>query len=97
MVFILSVIGSFLLTVTLGVRQQYAAKCPKEYIAKTSLVGFVLIPIVGGAEGSLYSHSFSIPWWIFGLLNFVVICATSIAIIGISMIFKRIRKTYYQV
>lgn len=81
MIFLASTIISFLLTLYFGLRKSYAKINTPKYVTRSLIVGAVLIPVAGGAQGTFYSHGFDIPWWLFGIMNFCVIALTVLLVI----------------
>ena len=78
MIFLSTAILSIILTIVVGVWWLRNGKYGGKYIIRAVIVGAILIPIVGGAQGSFYSHGFDIPWWFFGIANLLVIFAAAI-------------------
>ncbi|MES0488414.1 MAG: hypothetical protein ABUK01_00375 [Leptospirales bacterium] len=92
MVFIISIITSAVLTLFFGLRGQFAKKETQVYLVRSYILGIILIPIVGGLQGSFHSDAFSIPWWFFGLINFFAISLMAVIAIVILKIFSSAQK-----
>ena len=93
MVFLISAIASFIITVIYGLFIGAAKKDSRKYLQKCSIAGIILIPVVGLSEGTFYSHGFDIHWIIFGLANFVVIVLTALIIVGSLKVYAKTKKT----
>ena len=81
MAILISIPLSFILTIIYGLKKGYAKSNPKQYIQRCLLVGVILVPIVGIAEGTLYSHGITIHWSIFGLINLSAIIIATCSVI----------------
>jgi len=92
MVFLISIIVSFIATVIYGLFFGGANKDARKYLKICSIAGIILIPVVGLSEGTFYSHGFDIHWFIFGLANFFVILVTALIIVGSLKIYAKLKK-----
>jgi len=70
-----------------GFKSLFAIKQTHVYLVRSALVGIILIPIVGGAQGTFHSHAFNIEWWVFGMVNFFIISATALLTILLLKLF----------
>jgi len=56
MVFLISVVASFIATMIYGLYSDTSKKEPKKFILNCTIIGIILIPIVGLSQGTLHSH-----------------------------------------
>jgi len=93
MIFLIAVALSFIFVIIYGVVNNYAKNEPKQYLLRSTIVGIILIPIVGLSQGTSYSHGFDIHWYIFGFANFILILVTSVILVFITKIYAKFRNT----
>ena len=77
-IFLIAVTLSLILTIIIGVKLLKKGVNANKYMFRSVIVGIILVPIVGKAEGTFYSHGFDIPWWVFGAVNLLVITTAAI-------------------
>jgi len=91
--FFIALIISFAAVIIYGLINNQAKHNPPKYMRAILITGIILIPLVGLAQGTFYSHGFDIHWFLFGLFNFLVIVITAITLIGIMKLTKKIKKS----
>ena len=83
MFFLTASVISFIGTIIYGVVYDFAKNETQKFLQRCSIIGLILIPVVGLGEGTFYSHGFDIHWSIFGVANFLIILITAFALIGL--------------
>ena len=92
MVILVAVTLSFIITIIYGIHSCYGKQEPKKYIQRCIISGIILIPVVGLSEGTFYSHGIDIHWFVFGVVNFIVIFITSLILVGMVKLHDKITK-----
>ncbi|MBO0590483.1 acetyltransferase [Cellulophaga sp. E16_2] len=86
MILFIVLVLSIIYVIILGVRKKHASREPKKFLRTLLLIATPVSIITGLLEGTWYSHGFSIQWWIFSILIFIVSLLTGLIIVGLTRI-----------
>ena len=94
MIFFIISVASIIFTIVLGIQKNYAYVKTKEYFNYIIIFAIVIGLLSGLIEGTWYSHGLDIPWWVFSILNFLLLLITAVVIIGLThILFRKTKNT----
>lgn len=87
--FIIGISGSALLAVIATIWALKKRIGTKQILIASIYISVLLIPIVGLYIGTWHTHGFDIPWWVFGILNAIVMMLVTLSVMCLVKFFYR--------